>query len=419
MVSNLKPVAEPSRLAARFRAVRNATEGLLAPLNPEDTVVQSMADVSPTKWHLAHVTWFFEQFVLLPASSGYERYDESYDFLFNSYYYSVGQMHARTRRGMLTRPTLAEVLSYRHYVDTAVDALLETDSANPEIEQRIELGIQHEQQHQELLLADIKHVLAQNPLKPAYDPELRPPPRSEAPALRFEARAAGIRRIGHAGKGFAFDNETPRHDTLLMPHRIANRPVTNAEYREFIDAGGYRDTALWLADGWATVVAEHWRRPLYWSEDLDREFTLGGLRSLDPGAPVSHLSFYEADAFARWAGARLPTEFEWEAEAAGHKVSGNLAERGYLHPASGAPGQYFGDVWEWTSSSYAGYPGFRPPDGPLGEYNGKFMCSQMSVRGGSALTAESHIRASYRSFFYPQQRWQMLGLRLAQDGGRA
>lgn len=416
MVSNLKPVAEPSRLAARFRAVRNTTERLVAPLNPEDTVVQSMPDVSPTKWHLAHVTWFFEEFVLAHADPGYERYDERYDFLFNSYYYSVGQMHARPRRGMLTRPTLGEVLSYRRYVDAAVENLVENGAAGPAIAERIELGLQHEQQHQELLLTDIKHVLSQSPLEPAYDPELEAPPRSAAPPLRFETRSAGLSEIGHTGNGFAFDNETPRHDALLAAHRIANRLVTNAEYREFIDAGGYGDTALWLSDGWATVVAENWRHPLYWSEDLDREFTLGGLRELDPGAPVSHLSFYEADAFARWAGARLPTEFEWEARAASEEPGGNLFERGYLHPAGGEPGQYFGDVWEWTSSPYVGYPGFRPLGGALGEYNGKFMCSQITVRGGSALTSKSHIRASYRSFFYPQQRWQMTGLRLAKDG---
>ncbi len=424
MVSTLKPVAEPSRLAARFRGVRNTTERLVAPLHPEDTVVQSMPDVSPTKWHLAHVTWFFEQFVLAHADPGYARYNERYDFLFNSYYYSVGQMHARPRRGMLTRPTLSEILDYRRYVDAAVEDLLERGDAGPEIEQRIELGLQHEQQHQELLLTDIKHVLAENPLKPAYDAELPVPARVNPLPLTFDTGAAGLVEIGHAGTGFAFDNETPRHEALLAPHRIANRLVTNAEYREFIDAGGYRETALWLSDGWATVVAEDWRQPLYWTDELDREFTLGGLRELDPGAPVSHLSFYEADAFARWAGARLPTEFEWEARAADETVndapsSGNLLERGYLHPASAAASQYLGDVWEWTSSPYVAYPGFRPLGGSLGEYNGKFMCNQMTVRGGSALTAQDHIRTTYRSFFYPQQRWQMLGLRLAKDGDQA
>jgi len=405
-------------LAKRYSAIRNTTTGLVAPLAPEDTVVQSMPDVSPSKWHLAHVTWFFEHFVLAHFDPGYRRYDERYDFLFNSYYYSVGDMHARPERGLLTRPTLAEVLDYRAYVDDAVLSFLETRADEADVAERIVLGLHHEQQHQELLLTDIKHVLSRNPLKPAYDPELPQPPVLRARELEFVEGSSRIHRIGCdiEAATFWFDNETPRHDALLHPHRLANRLVTNDEYREFVREGGYRDPRLWLSDGWATLQSDGWSRPLYWSEDLEKEFTLGGERDLDLAAPVSHVSYYEADAFARWAGARLPTEFEWEAAAEGLPVDGNLFDSAYLHPVAGESAQYFGDVWEWTASSYLPYPGFQPLDGSLGEYNGKFMCSQMTVRGGSAVTSRSHIRASYRSFFYPEQRWQMLGLRLARDG---
>ena len=425
-VSTLKPVSPVGVLAKRYSAVRATTAELVAPLAPEDTVVQSMPDVSPSKWHLAHVTWFFEQFVLAHFDPGYRCCDERYHFLFNSYYYSVGDMHARPERGLLTRPTLAEVLDYRAYVDDAMLSFLETRSDEPGVAERVVLGLHHEQQHQELLLTDIKHVLSRNPLKPAYDPGLPLPPALEAPELGFLAGADGIRRVGCEPRGgntgdgeagdFFFDNETPRHDTLLHPHRLASRLVNNEEYRDFIRDGGYRDPRLWLSDGWASLARDGWDRPLYWSEDLEHEFTLGGERPLDLAAPVSHVSYYEADAFARWAGARLPTEFEWEAAAGEQPVDGNLFESGYLHPAAGESTQYFGDVWEWTASSYAPYPGFKPLDGSLGEYNGKFMCSQMTVRGGSAVTSRSHVRASYRSFFYPEQRWQMLGLRLAKDG---
>ena len=425
-VSTLKPVSPVGVLAKRYSAVRNTTTELVEPLAPEDTVVQSMPDVSPSKWHLAHVTWFFEHFVLSHFDPDYRRYNERYHFLFNSYYYSVGDMHARPQRGLLTRPTLAEVLDYRAFVDDAVLNFLETRSDEPGVAERIVLGLHHEQQHQELLLTDIKHVLSRNPLKPAYDPGLPLPPALEAPELGFLDGADGIHRVGCEPPGenaggsdagaFCFDNETPRHDALLHPHRLATRLVNNEEYREFVRDGGYRDARLWLSDGWATLARDRWDRPLYWSEDLEREFTLGGERPLDLAAPVSHVSYYEADAFARWAGARLPTEFEWEAAAADQAVDGNLFESAYLHPAAGESMQYFGDVWEWTASSYAPYPGFQPLDGSLGEYNGKFMCSQMTVRGGSAVTSRNHIRASYRSFFYPEQRWQMLGLRLAKDG---
>ncbi|MEO1247847.1 MAG: ergothioneine biosynthesis protein EgtB [Pseudomonadota bacterium] len=419
-VSTLKPVAQFDALANRYAVVRNTTAQLVAPLEPEDTVVQSMPDVSPSKWHLAHVTWFFEHFVLAHFDPDYERYNPRYDFLFNSYYYSVGDMHARPQRGLLTRPTLAEILEYRERVDDAVLTLLDRRPDEPELVKRIALGLHHEQQHQELFLTDIKHVLAQNPLKPAYDPALPAAPESAARQLEFAPGPDGLEKVGNSADGygfdsFCFDNETPRHETLLRPHRLATRLVNNAEYREFIRDGGYADTRLWLSDGWSTLNKRGWTKPLYWQEDLEREFTLGGIRPLDPAAPVSHLSYYEADAFARWAGARLPTEFEWEAAANSLSMEGNLFESGYLHPVSGSGAQYFGDVWEWTASPYAPYPGFKPLAGSLGEYNGKFMCNQMTVRGGSAVTSQSHIRASYRSFFYPEQRWQMLGLRLAKD----
>ena len=416
MVSSLNTQRTGSPLASRYMAVRETSTRLVRPLEPEDTVVQSMPDVSPAKWHLAHVTWFFEEFVLAHFDPDYRRYNAHYDYLFNSYYYSVGSMHARPRRGMLTRPTLAEVLSFRRAVDEAVVELLERDADNAELAARIELGLNHEQQHQELLLTDIKHVLFQNPLLPAYDPELAVPNPVDAAPQAFLEGPTGITQAGYDGEAFHFDNETPRHDALLHPHAIASRLVTNGEYREFIRDGGYTNSALWLSDGWSTVQEEQWQRPLYWSEDHTQEFTLGGQRELDEHAPVSHISFYEADAFARWAGARLPTEFEWEAAAASQPVEGNLFDAGYLHPVASRGSQFFGDVWEWTSSSYSPYPGFKPLDGSLGEYNGKFMCNQMSVRGGSAVTSKDHIRPTYRSFFYPHQRWQMLGLRLAKDG---
>ena len=404
-------------LPGQFTRIRNTTLGLSDSLQAEDTVVQSMPDVSPTKWHLAHVTWFFERFVLEEFVEGYQRFDEQYDFLFNSYYYSVGQMHARPRRGMLTRPTLADVVAYRSHVDNAVLELLSSRADEPEIQSRVTLGLNHEQQHQELLLTDIKHVFSCNPMLPAVNPELAIPGSAAPAAYSFADGPSGIQQVGATGNGFCFDNETPRHDVLLHEHRIGNRLVTNNEYREFIDDGGYADSNLWLSDGWARITTDGWNRPLYWSEDLESEFTLGGLRSIDEHAAVSHVSYYEADAFARWAGARLPTEFEWELAAADKKMGGNLLESGFWQPAAAnESSQLFGDVWEWTLSSYLPYPGFVPLEGSLGEYNGKFMCNQMTVRGGSCVSAADHIRASYRSFFYPDARWQFLGFRLAKDG---
>ncbi|HSM32070.1 MAG TPA: ergothioneine biosynthesis protein EgtB, partial [Woeseiaceae bacterium] len=399
-------------LSAQYSRVRTLSARLAGTLAPEDTVVQSMPDVSPTKWHLAHVTWFFERFVLESFAPGYRRLDDDYDFLFNSYYYTAGQMHARPKRGLLSRPTLAQVLDYRAHVDEHMLRLLDERAGDAELAAVVTLGLNHEQQHQELLLTDIQHVLAQNPLQPAFDPDLPVAPSRPVEPYGFENGASGIHAVGASGDGFHFDNETPRHDALLHEHRIGTRLVTNGEFREFVTSGGYADSTLWLSDGWAVVNQEGWNRPLYWSDDLASEFTLGGRRDIDDNAPVTHVSFYEADAYARWAGARLPSEFEWELAAADQTVEGNLLQSGFLHPVAGAGGaQFFGDVWEWTSSPYAPYPGFEPLAGSLGEYNGKFMCNQMTARGGSCVTSIDHVRASYRNFFYPHQRWQFFGIR--------
>jgi len=407
----------PVSLSSQFEAVRSLTVRLTDTLMAEDTVVQSIPDVSPTKWHLAHVTWFFERFILRSNVDGYQCFNDDFDFLFNSYYYTAGQMHARPKRGLLSRPTLAEIIDYRRHVDDAMYRLLDKRGDEKELGTLTTLGLNHEQQHQELLLTDIKHVLSCNPMRPAANPTLSLPPKHEVESLAFANVSSGIQQTGASGSGFCFDNETPRHDALLHDHRIANRLVTNAEFLEFIKAGGYSDSTLWLSDGWALINEREWDRPLYWDEDRTTEFTLAGMREIDPQAPVSHVSYYEADAFARWADARLPTEFEWEHSASAQVVDGNLLDSDYWHPATSATGQHFyGDVWEWTSSSYAPYPGFKPLAGSLGEYNGKFMCNQMTVRGGSCVTSRDHIRASYRSFFYPDARWQFLGFRLAMDG---
>jgi len=402
-------------LADNYQRVRDVSTGLCSTLAPEDTVVQSMPDVSPSKWHLAHVTWFFERFVLEEYLPGYRRFNDDFDFLFNSYYYSVGRMHARPQRGLLSRPAFAEVLRYREHVDAAMQKLL-VQRDEQELLERVLLGLQHEQQHQELLLTDIKHVLSCHPLSPAMRPDLPVPESTAPPAYAFDEGTAGITQIGARGMGFCFDNELPRHDALLHPHAIGNRLVTNGEYRDFINDGAYEQSTLWLSDGWATINAEGWQRPLYWSADLQQEFTLGGLRAIDWHAPVTHVSYYEADAYARWAGARLPTEFEWEDAAGREDVAGNFMDEGYWQPAAAnGARQFFGDAWEWTASAYLPYPGFSPLPGALGEYNGKFMCNQMTVRGGSCVSAADHLRASYRSFFYPQARWQYLGIRLAKD----
>jgi len=412
------PMAEMSAasFSRHYREIRAQTLVLIRELQPEDTVVQTMPDVSPTKWHLAHVTWFFERFVLEAYLKDYERFDDRYHYLFNSYYYTAGDMHARPKRGLLSRPTLTQILEYRSYVDAAMRQLLRTGATVAEVVQVTTLGLQHEQQHQELLLTDIKHVFSCNPLRPPVSRSLNPPPSStDVAAYAFDEGTYGIHTVGALEDGFAFDNETPRHDTLLHRHTIGNRLVTNGEYLDFIRDGGYKNSVLWLADGWTTVNQQGWQGPFYWDAGLEQEFTLGGDREIDNNAPVCHVSYYEADAFARWASARLPTEFEWEAAAAQQKVSGNLLDSGHWHPVAATGAQYFGDVWEWTSSPYAPYPGFKPLGGSLGEYNGKFMCNQMTVRGGSCVTPNDHVRASYRSFFYPDARWQFFGFRLAKD----
>ncbi|QOW22101.1 ergothioneine biosynthesis protein EgtB [Novilysobacter avium] len=426
-----RPAVTPSgahSLASRYRAVRARSVALAEPVSAEDAMLQSMEETSPTKWHLAHTTWFFERFVLA-GSGGYQAVNANWDYLFNSYYQSVGPMHARHRRGMLSRPSLAQVLDYRRQVDDRMARAFSDDQFGTSLLQRIELGLHHEQQHQELLLTDIKHALWCNPLKPAYRDDL-PVAGAAAGALDWLGQEESIVEIGAAAwpldsEHFAFDNESPRHRVLMPAHALATRPVTNGEYRDFVEAGGYRDAALWLSDGWARVNQDAWQRPLYWDEASECEFTLGGMRPIDTHAPVSHLSYYEADAFARWAGARLPTEVEWENAAASVAVAGNFVDQGYLHPVppqryvesadAGGPRQMFGDVWEWTSSAYTAYPGFREMPGSLGEYNGKFMSGQQILRGGSCASPRDHLRASYRNFFHAPDRWQFSGLRLARD----
>jgi ergothioneine biosynthesis protein EgtB len=424
-----------------YRAVRAATLALAEPLSPEDCAVQSMPDASPAKWHLAHTTWFFEEFVLRTAIAGYEYHDERFRYLFNSYYNAVGPMHSRPHRGLLSRPTLQQVLAYRARIDERMSELLQGRALAPETLSIITLGLHHEQQHQELLLTDIKHLFSCNPLLPAYarqpersggNPEKRqrrdtgqPAPTSRtAPALSYKRLEGGLVEIGHSGNGFSFDNELPRHRTYTGAFRLANRPVTNGEYLEFVRAGGYENPLHWLSDGWTVVTHEGWKRPIYWSPSLDAEFTLTGLRTLNPHSPVVHLSYYEADAFARWAGARLPTETEWEVAANDASSSGNFVENRRWHPETADPRagngqtpllQMFGDLWEWTQSAYSPYPGFKPVSGALGEYNGKFMVNQLVLRGGSCATPASHIRASYRNFFNPAARWQFTGMRLAND----
>ena len=404
-------------LVETYGAVRSLTTELCRGLAPEDMVVQSMPDASPAKWHLAHTSWFFEHFVLEPQVPGYRVFHPDYGYLFNSYYNTVGAMHPRPARGLLSRPLTTDVLRYREHVDHQILELIGRRKDDATLNALITLGLNHEQQHQELLLMDIKHLFSLNPLRPVWREAPRTTVQRSAP-LKYLPRTGGLFPIGHAGDGFAFDNETPRHQELVPDHAIATRPVSNAEYRDFIQAGGYRTPELWLSDGWTMVQREGWDRPLYWSADMTAEFTLGGLCEIEAGAPVVHVSYYEADAYARWAGVRLPTEAEWESLAAEQPVIGNLMDTGLFQPTtSAAEGitQIYGDVWEWTASPYMAYPGFRPLAGSLGEYNGKFMANQLVLRGGSCVTPAGHVHASYRNFFYPQQRWQFGGLRLAKD----
>jgi ergothioneine biosynthesis protein EgtB len=412
-------------LAALYREVRRATEALCEPLEIEDYVLQSMPDASPVKWHLAHTAWFFETFVLAPHRPGYRPLHPQFAVLFNSYYNAVGPRWPRPQRGLLSRPTVAEVYGYRAHVDEQMTALFESASADlpRHIADAIVLGLNHEQQHQELLLTDLKHALAANPLRPAYR-EIAPQG-GKPPALAWQTFPAGVVWVGHDGEGFAFDNESPRHRVFLDGFRLASRPATNGEFLAFMADGGYERPELWLSDGWAARQAHDWAAPLYWERDGNgwTSMTLAGPRPVDPDEPVCHVSYYEADAFARWAGARLPTEAEWETAAATVPVAGHFVEAGRYHPAAAAAAgdgpiyQLYGDVWQWTASPYVAYPGYAPPPGALGEYNGKFMCNQMVLRGASCATPRGHARRSYRNFFPPEARWQFTGIRLARDLG--
>ena len=405
----------------RYLSIRQATRALASPLSAEDCAIQSMPDASPVKWHLAHASWFFETFVLEPHQPGYRPFEPAYRVLFNSYYHTVGDRHPRPERGMLSRPGLDEILAYRRHVDDSMVALLAAKGSSPELAALIELGLQHEQQHQELIVTDVKHLLSLNPLKPAY--------RKQWPLTQVRAReprwigfAGGPCEIGHGGPGFCFDNETPRHRVWVDPFEIASHPVTHGDFIRFIDDDGYRRPNLWLSAGWDRVASRGWEAPQYWTR-RDGEwhvFTLHGEVPVDPSAPVCHVSFFEAEAFARWANARLPTEAEWEIAAHDAPRTGNFLESGALHPlaqrevpAQRALAQAFGDVWEWTRSDYAPYPGFQPVPGAIGEYNGKFMAGQYVLRGGSCATPREHVRSTYRNFFAPDARWQFAGLRLA------
>lgn len=410
----------------RYQRVRRATEALCSPLQTEDYVIQTMEDVSPPKWHLAHVSWFFEAFILRPFLPVYHPLDPAYDFLFNSYYETHGTPFPRPRRGLLSRPTVAEVYRYRAHIDRAMAQLLDRlpGEYEEEIRRRLVIGLNHEQQHQELLLMDIKHILAQNPLHPVYRHDLAIPPACEPPPLEWHRYPGGVHRIGVDGQeaGFTYDNEQPRHRVFLEPFQLSSRPVSNSEFIQFMEDGGYERTELWLSDGWDLINRIGWRAPLYWEAHDGHwcQMTLRGLRPVDPGAPVCHVSFFEADAFARWAGARLPTEAEWEVAAQDLPVTGNFLERDYLQPAVDVtplthPGQMFGDVWEWTGSAYRPYPGFEPLPGTLGEYNGKFMSGQMVLRGGCCASPRHHLRTTYRNFFVPHARWAFSGFRLAKE----
>ncbi len=421
-----KPMPASSAIH-RYRAVRQSTEALTRSLTAEDQLAQSMPDASPTKWHLAHTTWFWETFLLIPSLAGYKPFDPRFHYIFNSYYEALGPRQPRPERGLLTRPSLKDVIAYRSYVDEAIGVLLSKEAAVSDRAKLIDLGLAHEEQHQELILMDILHLFAQSPLRPAFAP-----PRLSDPVLGrlaepmgFVGFEGGLVEIGHAGDGFAFDNESPRHKVWLEPFELADRLVTNAEWLAFMADGGYQRPELWLSEGWARVRAEAWEAPLYWQTSPENEglgwsaMTLHGLRALDLTAPVGHVSFYEAEAYASWAGARLPTEAEWEHASQDLPIAGNFLGSGRFSPTAPLPGaglrQMFGDLWEWTRSSYCPYPGFKPASGAVGEYNGKFMAGQMVLRGGACVTPSGHTRASYRNFFYPQQRWMFSGVRLARD----
>ncbi len=412
-------VAEPVETAADlFERTRAQTLALVAPLNSEDMGLQSMEDASPPKWHIAHTTWFFEEFILKPSLPGYRPKDDRFAILFNSYYVQAGPRHARSRRGLLSRPAVDDVLNYRRHVEEALLDGLDRDAFALEhdaLEALITLGCHHEMQHQELLVTDLLHAFSHNPLLPAYiDPGLREVAPASDPG--WTRHQGGLREIGHDGEGFAYDCEGPRHKVWLEPYRLATHTVTNGEWIAFMEDGGYETQTLWLMEGWAVREKNGWDSPLYWwrQDDAWWTYTLQGPRPVDLAAPVVHVSYYEADAFARWAGHRLPTEAEWEVAAEPTGIEGTFLESGTFIPQGRKPGLW-GDVWQWTSSAFSPYPGFTPPEGAIGEYNGKFMVNQMVLRGGSCATPKLQMRSSYRTFFYPHQRWQMLGLRLAAD----
>jgi ergothioneine biosynthesis protein EgtB len=408
------PMSAVTNLLERYRYTRDLTERLAEPLSPEDQTVQSMPDVSPTKWHRAHTSWFFETFLLRP--SGHREFHPDFAFLFNSYYEAVGPRYSRNQRGCVSRPGCEEVGEYRRHVDARMEELI---GADPDERQSalVELGIHHEQQHQELLLMDIKHVLSMSPLDPAYRPAGAPRAGESVPEADWVKHDGGLVDIGHDGTGFAYDNEGPIHRVHLAPFALADRLVTCGDWVAFMEAGGYGEPQLWLSDGWAAVQTAGWTAPLYWQEDEGgwSVFTLAGRRPVDPDEPVCHVSYYEADAFATWAGARLPTEFEWEAVAAGCPVRGQLTDPDCVHPQAQAQPALFGDAWAWTSSAYLPYPGFRPAAGAVGEYNGKFMVNQQVLRGGCCATPAGHIRPTYRNFFPASARWPFTGVRLARD----
>jgi len=417
-----RKISEPrqAELSSRFASIRKFTERICEGITAEDSVIQSMPDVSPTRWHLAHITWLFETFVLAREKS-YRPFNQQYAYLFNSYYNTIGKQFPRTQRGLLSRPGLSEVREYRRHVDQRVSALISDHAVDDRLLSIIEVGLQHEQQHQELILTDIKHVLSVNPLFPALQ-SLELPRATSSATESWHAFGEGLFEFGHSGAGFAFDNELPRHRHFIHGFELRDTPVNCGEFLEFMSSGGYEKPEFWLADGWTTVCEQNWRSPLYWIKQNGEwfEFSLAGLVPLDAGRPVCHVSYFEADAFARWAGYRLPTEFEWETAAGDLPLSGSFSDRLLenrlpIHPQTNESQNLYGNIWQWTSSQYSAYPGYKVPGGAIGEYNGKFMCNQFVLRGGSCATSQSHIRRTYRNFFPAESRWQFSGFRLARS----